>query len=148
MPSMVQIAGVPLSVLPQDVRLIVVVVVAGPLDVPARPRIERADGAVGQHGRSRSSARSRVCRCSFCHRMSDLLSPLKSPVPLMCQVGPGLNEPAALLASTVGAVHQPDRGRAVCSPATGCRTCRQALKSPVALICQVGPGLNKQAGLL
>ena len=32
---------------------------------------------------------------SCCHRMSDLPSPLKSPVPLTCQLGPGLNEPTA-----------------------------------------------------
>ena len=32
---------------------------------------------------------------SFCQTMSDLLSPLKSPVALMCQAGPGLNEPMA-----------------------------------------------------
>jgi hypothetical protein len=29
-----------------------------------------------------------------CHRMSERPSPLKSPVPLICQLGPGLNEPA------------------------------------------------------
>src|SRR4051812_47140651 len=34
---------------------------------------------------------------SPCHRMSDLPSPLKSPLPLICQLGPGLPEPAALL---------------------------------------------------
>jgi len=31
----------------------------------------------------------------FCHRMSDLLSPLKSLLPSICQLGPGLNGPTA-----------------------------------------------------
>ena len=48
-----------------------------------------------------------------CHRMSDLPSPLKSPLPLICQLGPGLNEPAAPTATALRAVHQPDRRRAV-----------------------------------
>src|SRR5262245_30884085 len=30
-----------------------------------------------------------------CHRMSDLPSPSKSPVALICQLGPGLNGPTA-----------------------------------------------------
>jgi hypothetical protein len=30
-----------------------------------------------------------------CHRMSDLPSPLKSPAPLISQLGPGLNGPTA-----------------------------------------------------
>ena len=32
---------------------------------------------------------------SFCHRMSALLSQLKSPAPLISQLGPGLNGPTA-----------------------------------------------------
>ena len=43
-PSISQIAGVPSLVLPQDVGLAVAVEVAGALDLPARPRIERAGG--------------------------------------------------------------------------------------------------------
>ena len=42
----------------------------------------------------------------FCHRMSEWPSPLKSPVPIAFQLGPGLGPPAA--ADHVGPVHFPD----------------------------------------
>jgi hypothetical protein len=35
-----------------------------------------------------------------CHKMSDLPSPLKSPLPSICQLGPGLNDPAAPIDTT------------------------------------------------
>ena len=93
MPSMNQIAGVPSVVLPQDVGLAVAVVVAGALDVPARPRI-RADSTHRRSGFMPFISQIAGWPLSFCHRMSDLPSLLKSPVPLICQLGPGFG-PAA-----------------------------------------------------
>ena len=49
---------------------------------------------------------------SFCQRMSALPSPLKSPLPATCQVGRGVPPPPPA-SNDAGAVHQPDRGRAV-----------------------------------
>src|SRR5436190_527888 len=79
-----------------------------------------------------------------CHRMSDLPSPLKSPVALTCQFGPGLNEPAALLDSTV----EPSISQMAGVPSLPCHRMSDLpspLKSPLALICQSGPGLNEPA---
>ena len=45
--------------------------------------------------------------------MSDLPSPLKSPVPLMCQLAPGLNGPDRADERGVVPVHQPHRGGAI-----------------------------------
>ena len=60
---------------------------------------------------------------SFCHWMSDLPSPLKSPVPSTCQLGPGL-EPTQLVRSR--SCHSSARSPASrCRSATGCRTCRR-----------------------
>ena len=96
-------------VLPQDVGLAVAVEVAGALDVPARARI-RADEPPPIESRCRSSARSPAVPLSFCHRMSALPSPLKSPLPSTCQPAPDCR---ARRRRQAGAVHQPDRRRAV-----------------------------------
>src|SRR5262249_38058783 len=69
----------------------------------------------------------------FCQMMSDLPSPLKSPVPITCQVGPELGS-TALPVSDVPFMNQ----------ITGCPSslCHRmsvlpsALKSPVAITCQ------------
>src|SRR5436190_92685 len=44
-----------------------------------------------------------------CHRMSDLPSPSKSPVPLICQLGPRIERADRGDRQGIGAVHQPDR---------------------------------------
>ena len=82
-----------------------------------------------------------------CHRMSDLPSPLKSPLPLTCQLGPGLNEPAAL---TVTAV-VPSISQIEGVPSLPCHKMSDLpspLKSPLPLTCQLGPGLNEPAALV
>src|SRR5262245_4616975 len=76
-----------------------------------------------------------------CHRMSDLPSPLKSPVPLICQSGPGLNGPTA--PTNVALV--PSMSQIAGVPSLPCHRMSDLpspLKSPVPLICQSGPGLN------
>src|SRR5258706_15993515 len=42
-----------------------------------------------------------ACPLSFCHRMSDLPSPLKSPAPWTCQDGPGLAPTLLMLSGVV-----------------------------------------------
>ena len=81
-------------VLPQDVGFAVAVVVAAALDVPARPRIE-ADGARRRRQFMPFISQIAGVPSALCHRMSDLPSLLKSPVPLICQLGPGLRPTAA-----------------------------------------------------
>ena len=55
---------------------------------------------------------------SSCQRMSLLAVPVEVAGAVMCQVGPGLNEPTAPAAKRdVGAIHQPDRRRAVLAAA-------------------------------
>ena len=130
-------------VLPQDVGLAVAVEVAGRLDLPARPRIERAGGAAGQLVEPSISQIAGV-PSSCCHRMSDLPSPLKSPVPLTCQLGPGLNGPAAPVDSAV----EPSISQIAGVPSSFCQRMSDLpspLKSPVALTCQLGPGLKEPA---
>src|SRR6266850_4504092 len=69
---------------------------------------------------------------SFCHRMSDLLSPLKSPVPSMCQLGPGLNGPTA--PANVALVPSISQTAAVpLSPCQRMSALPSPLKSPVPL---------------
>jgi hypothetical protein len=73
--------------------------------------------------------------------MSDFLSPLKSPVALICQPGPGLNGPTAPVASAV----TPSISQIAGVPSLFCHRMSDlpsALKSPLSLICQLGPGLN------
>src|SRR5262245_4098296 len=73
--------------------------------------------------------------------MSDRPSPLKSPVPLICQSGPGLNAPAAAPEMKF----RPFISQIAGVPSLFCHRMSDlpsALKSPVALICQLGPGLN------
>src|SRR5262249_33599103 len=110
---------------PQDVGLAVVVVVAGALDVPARPRIERTRGApqnevAAEHQPDRGRA----------------VAPLPQDVGQAVAVGVGraCERPARprietacddIMERGINAVHEPERGRAV--------------------ICQLGPGLNEPA---
>jgi len=78
--------------------------------------------------------------------MSDLPSPLKSPVPSMCQVGPGLNGPTAPTNVVLG----PSINHIEAVPLSPCQM-MSALpspsKSPLPLTCQVGPGLNEPAAV-
>ena len=81
---------------------------------------------------------------SFCHRMSDLPSPLKSPVPLICQLGPGLNRAGG--APVIAFV--PSISQIAGVPSSFCHRMSDLpspLKSPVSLICQLGPGLTSRA---
>src|SRR6478735_6035265 len=81
---------------------------------------------------------------SFCHRMSDLPSPLKSPVPLISQLGPGLNGPIA--PTNVALVPSISQSAGVPSfPCQRMSDLPSPLKSPVPLICQLGPGYGPTA---
>src|SRR5437867_2553485 len=70
--------------------------------------------------------------------MSDLPSPLKSPVATACQLGPGL--PAAAVAITLA----PFIAQITTCPLSLCHRMSERpspLKSPVPISCQLGPGL-------
>ena len=60
--------------------------------VPAAPGLPGLPVAITL---ARSSPRSRPAPLVFCHRMSDLPSPLKSPVPMTCQLGAGVADDSA-----------------------------------------------------
>src|SRR6476619_7007645 len=80
---------------------------------------------------------------SICHRMSDLLSPLKSAAPITCQLDPGLNPTAPTDVALV-----PSISHIAAVPSSPCQMISalpSPLKSPVPLICQLGPGLNEPA---
>ena len=80
----------------------------------------------------------------LCHRMSDLPSPLKSPVPSIVPARPWIERPDGSHGHGIDAVHQPDGGL----PSLFCQRMSDLpspLKSPVPLICQLGPGLNGPA---
>ena len=93
------------GVLPQDVGLAVAVEIADAGDLPAVRDRRTDDGA----RRYRGPFISQIATLPlvFCHRMSDLPSPLKSPVPAKCQLGPG-SAPTTAAADHAGAVHLPD----------------------------------------
>src|SRR5262249_50672002 len=77
----------------------------------------------------------------FCHRMSALVSKLKSPVALICQVGPGLNDPAA----PVDVAVKPCISQIAGVPSLFCHRMSDLpspSKSPSSLICQLGGGLE------
>ena len=77
---------------------------------------------------------------SFCHRMSDLPSPLKSPASSTCQVGPGLAPGAAPPIRLVPSIIQ-----IAGVPLSFCHRMSDLpspLKSPASSTCQVGPGLE------
>jgi hypothetical protein len=89
-----------------------------PPHVPApAPRLRPASSVQGspdprlQRSWCRLSARIAGVPSSFCQRMSALPSPLKSPMPATCQLGPGFRQTPA--PNKAGTVHQPDRGRPV-----------------------------------
>ena len=108
-------------------------------DVPGGTRAERADGTDNRGGGAVHQPDRRACRCR-CHMMSSLPSPLNSPVPLICQPGPGLNGPTA--PTNVAVV--PSISQIETVPSSPCQTMSDLpspLKSPVPLMCQVGPGL-------
>src|SRR5205085_1459708 len=74
----------------------------------------------------------------FCHRMSARPSPLKSPLPTACQLGPGL--PRTALPITL----VPFISQIATEPSSFCHRISakpSRLNSPVALMCQAGPGL-------
>src|SRR6266545_334982 len=76
----------------------------------------------------------------FCHRMSDLLSPLKSPAPSTCQLGPGVNPTFPADTTSVPFINQ-----IAGVPSVFCHRMSDLpspLKSPVPWTCQLGPGLN------
>src|SRR5215471_18162229 len=75
----------------------------------------------------------------FCHSMSALPSPLKSPVPSARHAGPGLNPAAAPAVSVV-----PSRNQMTGVPSVFCQRrsdLPSPLKSPAERTCQDGPGL-------
>ncbi len=75
---------------------------------------------------------------SFCHKISDLPSPLKSPVAIVCQLGGGV--PMTL--SEVGVC--PSISQIAAAPASFCHRMSDLpspLKSPVAIVCQLGGGV-------
>src|SRR3954463_6490653 len=78
--------------------------------------------------------------------MSDLPSPSKSPVPLMCQAGPGLGPTKVLLVMVVPFIDQISAW-----PESFCHN-TSALpspsKSPEPLMCQLVPGLPPTSGPL
>ena len=120
----------------------VAVEVARGLDVPAGTRVEGPDRADERGVPSISHIAAVPSSC--CQRMSDLLSPLKSPVSLMCQAGPGLNGPTA----PTNVVLAPSISHIAAVPLSCCQMMSDLLspsKSPVALTCQVGPGLTPTA---
>ena len=87
----------------------VAIEVAGSDRLPARPRI-------GAHRPPPITLVPFISQIAawpfaFCHRMSEWPSPLKSPVPIAFQLGPGLGPRPA--ADHVGPVHFPDRGLTV-----------------------------------
>ena len=87
-PFISQTAGLAIVVLPEDVGLAVAVEVAGRLDVPSGAGI----GPTAARVATVVPFISQIAAwpLSFCHRMSALPSPLKSPAPLTCQEVPGL----------------------------------------------------------
>src|SRR3954462_12376284 len=73
----------------------------------------------------------------FCHRMSDLPSPLKSPLPLTCQLGPGLTGLTTFPESRL----LPSISQIAGVPSLFCHRMSDLpspLKSPLPLICQLG----------
>ena len=107
-PSMVQIAGMPLSFCQRMSDLPSPLKSAAVIDMPRRPRI----------GQDRpppvmlvpSMVQIAGMPLSFCQRMSDLPSPLKSAAVSDMPRGPRIGQDGA--ASDVGAVHGPDRRQA------------------------------------
>src|SRR3984893_3833015 len=121
------------AVLPQNIGLAVVVVVAHPHDVPVRPRLPRVAMTVVPF-----ISQIAASPLSFCHRMSARPSPLKSPVPLACQLGPGLPTTAPPITLV------PFISQIATEPSSFChRTSEKPLplKSPAPLTCQLGPAL-------
>ena len=114
--------GLAVVVLPEDVGLAVAVEVAGIDHVPVGARV----GTDGRAGDTLVPFISQIAAwpLSFCQRMSSLPSPLKSPAPSTCQLGPGIG------ARPTGAGHRsvPFISQIAawpCCPATGCRPCRR-----------------------
>ena len=133
--------GRAVAALPQDVGPAVAVEVAGALDLPARSWIERARRATDTAFMPSISQIAAVPSLP-CHRMSDLPSPSKSPLALICQFGPGLNGPAA----PTDRAFVPSISQIAAAPPLSCHRMSDLpspLKSPLALICQLGPGLNE-----
>ena len=72
-------------------------------------------------------------------------SPLKSPVPLICHVGPGFNGPTAPTHVDCA----PFMSQIAGVPSSPCHRMSDLpspLKSPVPLICHVGPGFERAGG--
>src|SRR5215469_14294313 len=75
---------------------------------------------------------------SFCHTRSDGPLPNQSPVPLRCQLGPGL--PILAVPVTVA----PFISQIAALPSSFCHRMSEVpslLKSPTPATCQLGPGL-------
>ena len=145
LPSISQIAGVPSLPLPEDVGLVVAVELAGGLDLPAWPRIERAGGTVGQHVAAVHQPDRRRPVGALPEDVGFVVA-VEVAGSLGLQLGPGLNEPAALLDNTL----LPFINQIAGVPSLPCHRMSDLLsplKSPVALICQLGPGLNEPAAL-
>ena len=75
--------------------------------------------------------------------MSDLPSPLKSPVPLICQLGPGIERADG----TANVTLVPSISQIAAVPSSFCHRMSDLpspLKSPVPLICQHRPGIERR----
>ena len=104
--------GLAIGVLQQDVGIAVAVEVAGSDRLPARPGVG-ADRAPPPIGFIPFISQTATCPFAFCHRMSAWPSPLKSPVPMAFQLGPGWRRPWPAAGDLARPVHLPDRGLTV-----------------------------------
>ena len=101
----------PIAVLPQDVGLAVAVEVAGALDLPARPRIERADGT---HGHGFMPSISQIAGVpSLLPQDVGLAVAVEVAGVLDLPARPRIERADGTHGHGVDAVHQPDRRRAV-----------------------------------
>jgi len=126
------------AVLPQHVGKAVTIEIAGADDVPARPGL--APTTVWVIAEVPFISQIAAWPSLFCHRMSAWPSLLKSPVPMVCQLDPGLPRLAAPM------MFVPSISQIAASPLEFCHRMSakpSALKSPVALTCQLGPGLPR-----
>ena len=120
-----------------------------PLKSPVPTAFQFGPGIGGEHGaaaadqtRSRSSPRPRPGRFAFCHRMSERLSPLKSPVPTAFQFGPGLaaSRRCRFRSHLSRSSPRPRPGRSAFCHRMSERL--SPLKSPVPTVFQLGPGIG------
>src|SRR6476646_9297311 len=146
-PSMSQIAGVPSS--PCHRMSLLLSPLKSPLPLMCQPaRAPEANGPTAPTHVDCAPFMSQIAGVpsSPCHRMSLLPSPLKSPVPITCQDGPGFGPTAEPNARFVPLF----RLQIAAWPLSFCHRNSlrpSALKSPSSIRCQLGPTLGPTAPL-